>query len=269
MMRVGGNKAATAVGGRAARACGWGYSWLRPHRLSSAVHRCAAVAAFALALAGCASTDAVETAALAKAPIATGKARVIITRVSTLQYAAAPATITLNGQKVAAVVDVPAGANVLAASAWSYPGEYNVKLNAEPGKTYALEVSPRSDSLGPSILLGPIGGMIDSAANENAGAFEIRMVGQKSATSRTRDGIEEAALMGELGQGIVWRGPQDRENGVQVPESERQLWTVEVIATFEGVGEMIKDLKVQVHSQTPLRQVTLGPNREDVVTLPT
>lgn len=105
------------------------------------MHRCAAVAALALALAGCASTDAVETAALAKAPIATGKARVTITRVSTLQYAAAPATITLNGQKVAsvanggtAVVDVPAGANVLAASAWSYPGEYKVKLNAEPAR---------------------------------------------------------------------------------------------------------------------------------------
>lgn len=40
--------------------------------------------------------------------------------------------------------------------------------------------------------------MIDSAANENAGAFEMRMVGQKSATSRTRDGIEEAVLADDL-----------------------------------------------------------------------
>jgi hypothetical protein len=133
---------------------------------------------------GCAGSDGLETASIAQTPIAPGKARVAISRASALQYAAAPATITLNGEKVASVgsggtafVDIPAGDNTLAASAWSYPGEYKVKLNAVAGQTYRLEVQPRADSFGPSVLLGPIGGMIDSAANENAGAFEMKLVG--------------------------------------------------------------------------------------------
>jgi hypothetical protein len=188
-MRVGANQATTAIAGWATRVCQRCRASLRAtvgsagHRLSAVDRRAVAVAA-ALALAGCASADAVDTAALAKTPIAAGKARVTITRVSALQYAAAPATITLNGQKVAsvasgdtAIIDVPAGANVLAASAWSYPGEFFVKLNAVPGKNYALEISPRAGSLGPSILLGPIGGMIDAGANENAGAFEMKLAG--------------------------------------------------------------------------------------------
>jgi len=133
---------------------------------------------------GCAGSDGLETASLANTPIAPGKARVTINRTTAMLYAAAPATITVDGEKVASVdrggtalVDIPAGNNTLAASAWSYPGEYKVKLNAVAGQTYRLEVQPRSDSFGPSILLGPIGGMIDSAANENAGAFEMKLVG--------------------------------------------------------------------------------------------
>jgi len=74
---------------------------------------------------------------------------------------------------------MPAGTNLLAASTWSYPGEFSVKLDAEAGKTYALEVAPRAASLAPSILLGPIGGLIDASANENAGAFEMKISGLK------------------------------------------------------------------------------------------
>lgn len=141
-------------------------------------------AALLFAVTGCASTSEVETAALARTPIAPGKARVTIKRTNEILYAGAPATITLNGQNAAsvavggsAVVDVPAGNNVLTASAWSYPGEFSVQLNAVAGQTYALEVAPRSASFGPS-LLGPVGGLIDSSANGNAaGAFEIRGVG--------------------------------------------------------------------------------------------
>ena len=129
-----------------------------------------------------------ETAALAAAPLPAGKARVTITRVSTLLYAGAPATITLNGQKVAdissggsAVIDVPAGESVLAASAWSYPGEFKVRLNAVAGQRYALDVAPRSASFGPGTLLGPIGGALDASVNENAGAFELKAAPQGAA----------------------------------------------------------------------------------------
>ncbi len=130
----------------------------------------------AVALAGCVSGSDPQTVG----PLAAGKARVTINRPSTIVYAAAPATITLNGQKVAdiavgssAVIDVPAGANVLAASAWSYPGSFSIKLNAKSGANYALTVEPRGDSLLPGALLGPIGGAIDASINENAGAFQL------------------------------------------------------------------------------------------------
>ena len=78
-----------------------------------------------------------------------------------------------------AAVNVTGGTNVLAASTWSYPGDFSVKLDAEAGKTSALEVSPRAASPTPSILLGPIGGLIDASANENAGAFEMKISGSK------------------------------------------------------------------------------------------
>ena len=144
----------------------------------------ALVAALATAtLAGCGGGSDLQTASIAAGPLAPGKARVTITRPSSIVYAAAPATITLNGQKVAdiavgssAVVDVPAGANVLAASAWSYPGSFSVKLDAKAGATYALSVEPRGDSLLPGALLGPIGGAIDASVNENAGAFQLTVV---------------------------------------------------------------------------------------------
>jgi hypothetical protein len=144
---------------------------------------CFSVLAIAAMLAGCSSSmSAEETAALAKSPLVAGKARVTITRPSAVMYVGVPATITLDGQKVAdvasggsAVVDVPAGAHVLAAHAWSYPGEYSVRLKAIAGQTYALEVAPRGDSFAPS-LFGVAGGLIDTGVNGNAGAFQMRML---------------------------------------------------------------------------------------------
>ena len=69
------------------------------------------------------------------------------------------------------------GQTMIAASAWSCPGTYSLKLDAKPGQRYAVEVSQRDDSLLPGTLLGPIGGMIDSANNENAGAFQLKLAG--------------------------------------------------------------------------------------------
>ena len=80
------------------------------------------IAAAAASMAAACGSDGQEFAALAMTPVPAGKARVTITRPSTIVYAGAPATITLNGAKVAdiasggtGVVDVPAGPNVLAA----------------------------------------------------------------------------------------------------------------------------------------------------------
>lgn len=158
------------------------------------------VAMTALALGACAGgPSAEETAAMATAPIPSDKARVMIERKGSLLYAAAPATIELNGQKVAsvgpggsAVFDVPSGANVIAASAWSYPGTLPLEpraceransadesLDAKGGETYKIIVELRGASFGPGVL-GPIGGAIDAASNEIAGADEIRVAFLKS-----------------------------------------------------------------------------------------
>ena len=142
----------------------------------------AAAAMFGAALLSGCGTMGNETAALASQPIANGKARVTFSRVSTVMYAGAPATITLNGEKVGdlasggvTVIDVPAGDNVITASAWSYPGTSTLKREAKPGQQYNVEISPRGDSFVPS-LLGPVGGVVDSAANGNAGAFQLKLI---------------------------------------------------------------------------------------------
>lgn len=140
------------------------------------------VTLLAACLAAC-STTGTETASIVGTPIPAGKARITVTRPSSIVYAAAPATITVNGNTVAnvgsgssATFDVPVGANAIAASAWSYPGTYTVKLDAKAGSVYALEVKPRGDSVLTGALLGPIGGAIDASQNENAGAFELALV---------------------------------------------------------------------------------------------
>ena len=58
-----------------------------------------------------------------------------------------------------------------------------MRLDAKAGQTYAVEVSPRGDSFLPGALLGPIGGMIDSASNENAGAFQLKLASAGKAGS--------------------------------------------------------------------------------------
>lgn len=126
-------------------------------RRASIFRLLALVALSMTALAGCGGGSDLQTASIAAGPLTAGKARVTIRRPTTIVYAAAPAAITLNGQQVAdiavgssAVIDVPTGAVVLAASAWSYPGSFSIKLNAKPGATYALIVEPRGDSFCPA-----------------------------------------------------------------------------------------------------------------------
>jgi hypothetical protein len=138
--------------------------------------------ALALALAAC-GTSGMENASLANTPVPAGKARLTVTRVSTLLYAAAPASLTLNGAPAAelaagggSILDVPAGPVTLAVSAWSYPGTFSVRLAPKAGQTIALVIEPREASLASGTLLGPLGGLFDASVNENAGAFQIRVV---------------------------------------------------------------------------------------------
>jgi len=139
--------------------------------------------------AGCANTGVQH----AELPAATpkpadrppaGQARLTLTRVSGILYAGAPASAKVNGQKVAdlwagssSAVAIAAGANTVTVEAWSYPGTWTVNLDARPGQTYAIEISPRGDSYVPG-LFGPLGAAVDAANNKNAGAFQMRVVSQ-------------------------------------------------------------------------------------------
>jgi len=151
---------------------------------------------------GCAGSEGATTGAvdagstsLAAKPIASGHARLKVTRINTILYAGAPATLNLNGKKIADLwagkttfVDVPASKNVLSASAWSYPGTFKVGFDTTAGQTYAVEVAPRMALFGPGTLLGPLGGVLDASVNENAGAFQMRFTGAHAAGAGTAAG---------------------------------------------------------------------------------
>lgn len=117
-------------------------------------------------------------------PAPSGQTRLTLTRVEGVLYAGAPATVKVNGQKVADLwagksetVDIPLGNNAVTVEAWSYPGTWTVNLDAKKGKAYAIEVSPRGDSYAPS-LFGPLGAAMEGAGTKNAGAFQMRVVSQ-------------------------------------------------------------------------------------------
>lgn len=120
---------------------------------------------------------------LASSPVPPDKARLTIVRSDELYAMALPAIIEVNGTKAAEVgnggstiIDIAPGDNDISVSHWSYPGKYSVKLAAKPGQRYAVKVEPRSESILPGAVLGPVGAIIDASVNENSGAFTLRLV---------------------------------------------------------------------------------------------
>lgn len=122
-------------------------------------------------LAGC-GTDSAPGPVLASAP---GQTSITITRSSALMYAGAPASVDVNGERVANLVvgqsytgAVRPGQAIVTVSAWSAPGASSLRFNVEPGKSYRFVVAPRSEGM----LAGMAGGMIGQAM-EGGGPFSI------------------------------------------------------------------------------------------------
>jgi hypothetical protein len=148
------------------------------------------VAAAALVwLGGCAG-PAVESEGLAGSPLTTkvaqplaaGKARIVLERSGTAMYSGVPATVTIKDQKVAdiwagggEVVDIAPGKTVLGVEAWSYPGTYRLEIDAKAGTVYRVAIAPRGESFGPSLILGPFGGLVDKDEKGNSGAFMMQL----------------------------------------------------------------------------------------------
>ncbi|MEQ1615542.1 MAG: toxin-activating lysine-acyltransferase [Hyphomicrobiaceae bacterium] len=74
----------------------------------------------------------------------------------------------------------------------------------------------------------------------------------------------DAEVAGRLAQGVSRLRPQDWKSGAAVPEDQRQLWVVEVIAPFGGAEEMVKELKAKVFPAREVRFVKVGADGKSV-----
>ena len=48
-------------------------------------------------------------------------------------------------------------------------------LDEKAGQTAAFAISPRAASVGASVLLGPLGGLVDGSTEASGGAFDVRV----------------------------------------------------------------------------------------------
>jgi hypothetical protein len=86
-----------------------------------------------------------------------------------------------NGSKIASLDkgatysgNVPAGPVTLTTSCPCDLGHYTIHFNAQAGKRYAFEVSPRNEQYAAVVFGGLVGYAVDAAANgENGGTFKI------------------------------------------------------------------------------------------------
>ena len=135
-------------------------------------------------LAGCVTDQSAAAPAANAAPaaIAAGQAVVTITRTDSYQAAGLSVEVTANGAKFASVDNgatftggINPGPVTLTVSHWSSPGQYTVRFNAEAGKRYAFQISPRSEQMLAGIAVGFAGVLADTAINgaEQSGTFKI------------------------------------------------------------------------------------------------
>ncbi len=137
--------------------------------------------ALVLILTACGTTGPVNLSTLAE-PVPADKARIIVTRNSSLLYLAGAADVRSNGVKIASlgrggsvVHDIPKGDNTLSVSTPTAPGQYVVTFKAEPKKVYTFEISPRASNVMGGYGLGLIGDAIQAKVSEQSGYFQINL----------------------------------------------------------------------------------------------
>jgi len=104
------------------------------------------IALAAALIAGCSATAG-------DGPVAVSGPSLTISRSSDLMYVGAPASIDVNGTRVADLgvgqsqaVPIKPGPVVVMASAWSAAGNSTYRFNAESGKSYRVVVTPRVEN---------------------------------------------------------------------------------------------------------------------------
>lgn len=134
-------------------------------------------------LTACGTTGPVNLSKMDE-PIPAGKARVVITRDSSLLYLAAAADVRSNGIKIASlgrggniIQDVAKGQNTLSVSTPTASGQFVVSFTAKAGKIYNFQVSPRSGALITGSAWGMMGDAIHASVSEQSGYFQISLKG--------------------------------------------------------------------------------------------
>jgi cytolysin-activating lysine-acyltransferase len=74
----------------------------------------------------------------------------------------------------------------------------------------------------------------------------------------------DGEVAGRLAQGVTRLRPQDWKSGSQVPEAERQLWVVDVIAPFGGAENMVREFKEKVFPNREVRYVRVDAKGKTV-----
>lgn len=133
----------------------------------------------AIVLAACGTTGPVNLSKLDE-PVPADKARIVVTRDSSLLYLAAAVNVRSNGTKIAnlarggsVVHDIPKGQNTLSVSTPTAPGQFVVTFKAEPRKIYNFEVSPRASNIMGGYGLGLLGDAIHANVSDQSGYFQL------------------------------------------------------------------------------------------------
>ena len=134
-----------------------------------------------IVLSACGTTGTVNVSALSE-PIPASKARIVVTRNSSLIYLGAAVDVRSNGSKIASlgrggsvVHDIPKGQNTLSVSTPTAPGQFVVSFNAKAGQTYNFEIAPRSGALITGSLWGMAGDTMNASVSEQSGYFQIEL----------------------------------------------------------------------------------------------
>jgi hypothetical protein len=113
-----------------------------------------------------------------------GQASVSFSRPNAWYGAAVPVDIDTNGARLASLAaggsytgPLPPGPVILTATSWSSPGHHAVRFNAEAGRRYAFEISPRNEQMAVTAAFGVVGLAVDTVANaETSGAFKMTAI---------------------------------------------------------------------------------------------
>ena len=129
-----------------------------------------------------------QSAPVASAPVPRNQASITITRTGGYYGAAVDADIAANGAKFASLAreatftgGVPPGPVTLTVTCWCGPGRYSIRFNAQAGKHYTFEVSPRDEQFVATLAGGVVGAVVETAVNgDTSGTFKIAAVPERS-----------------------------------------------------------------------------------------